>query len=87
MTNCLVKLSTLCRADSSVGAQVHELAGIVFQRLIIDRKYIKANYTRPEAVALLSTLVLPNVGDTQPEVHRLKVADFACGTGALLNGV
>ncbi|MDE0400164.1 MAG: hypothetical protein OXL96_20395 [Candidatus Poribacteria bacterium] len=84
-------LSTLCRAAlqlvSGGIAQVHELAGIVFQRLIIDRKYIKANYTRPEAVALLSTLVLPNMGDTQPEVHRLKVADFACGTGALLNGV
>ena len=27
--------------------QVHELAGIVFQRLIIDRRFIKANYTRP----------------------------------------
>ena len=84
-------LSTLCRAAHELVsggiAQVHELAGIVFQRLIIDRKYIKANYTRPEAVALLSTLVLPNVDDTQPEVHRLKVADFACGTGALLNGV
>ena len=41
-------------------AQVHELAGIVFQRLIVDRRFIKANYTRPESVALLSALVLPN---------------------------
>lgn len=84
-------LSTLCRAAHELVsggiAQVHELAGIVFQRLIIDRKYIKANYTRPEAVVLLSTLVLLNVDDKRPEVHRLKVADFACGTGALLNGV
>ncbi len=69
--------------------QIHELAGIVFQRLIIDRRFIKANYTRPESVALLSALVLPNgqptLGDglcTFP-----KVADFACGTGALLNGL
>ena len=38
-------------------AQVHELAGIVFQRLIVDRRFIKANYTRPESVALLSALV------------------------------
>ena len=68
-------------------AQVHELAGIVFQRLIIDRKYVKANYTRPEAVALLSTLVLPMPRHCNTDVHRLKVADFACGTGALLNGV
>ena len=70
-------------------AQVHELAGIVFQRLIVDRKFIKANYTRPESVALLSALVLPN---GQPALEKglcvfPKVADFACGTGALLNGL
>lgn len=69
--------------------QVHELAGIVFQRLIVDRKFIKANYTRPESVALLSALVLPN---GQPTLEKglcvfPKVADFACGTGALLNGL
>ena len=88
-------LSILCRAAHELVSggitQVHELAGIVFQRLIIDRKYIKANYTRPEAVALLSTLVLPMVpqahANDTPAVHTLKVADFACGTGALLNGV
>ena len=64
--------------------QVHELAGTVFQRLIIDRKYVKANYTRLESVALLSALILPK---TQENVSELKVADFACGTGSLLNGV
>ena len=83
-------LSILChgaRELVSKGiAQVHELAGIVFQRLIVDRKYIKANYTRPEAVALLSTLVLPMERQHSDNVHKLKVADFACGTGALLNG-
>ena len=84
-------LSILCRAARELVskgiAQVHELAGIVFQRLIVDRKYIKANYTRPEAVALLSTLVLPMEHQHSDNVHKLKVADFACGTGALLNGV
>ena len=84
-------LSTLCRAAHELVsggiAQVHELAGIVFQRLIIDRKYIKANYTRPEAVALLSALVLPTPHQPDTDVHKLKIADFACGTGALLNGV
>ena len=70
-------------------AQIHELAGIVFQRLIVDRRFIKANYTRPESVALLSALVLP---DRQPTLGEglptfPKVADFACGTGALLNGL
>ena len=70
-------------------AQVHELAGIVFQRLIVDRRFIKANYTRPESVALLSALVLPDGQPTLAEGLSAfpKVADFACGTGALLNGL
>ena len=75
-------------------AQVHELAGIVFQRLIVDRKFIKTYYTRPESVALLSALVLPDrkFVNENPEVIRTslsehKIADYACGTGALLNGV
>ena len=63
--------------------QVHELAGTVFQRLIVDRKYVKANYTRLESVALLSALVLPK---TEENMGELKVADFACGTGSLLYG-
>ena len=70
-------------------SQVHELAGIVFQRLIVDRRFIKANYTRPESVALLCALVLPNGQSNQGAgLSTLpKVADFACGTGALLNGL
>ncbi len=80
-------LATLCHAAKELVdqrlTQVHELAGIVFQRLIVDRKYIAANYTRPESVSLLSALVLPK---TEENVSKLKVADFACGTGSLLNG-
>ena len=74
--------------------QVHELAGIVFQRLIVDRRFIKTYYTRPESVALLAALVLPNkvlMNDdfetVKATLSDLKIADFACGTGALLNGV
>ncbi len=80
-------LAILCRAARELVdqrlTQVHELAGTVFQRLIVDRKYVKANYTRLESVSLLSALVLPK---TQENVSELKVADFACGTGSLLNG-
>ena len=80
-------LTLLCEAAKDlVGtgiAQIHELSGIVFQKLITDRKYVKANYTLPESAVLLSTLVLPKL----PEGKLPKVADFACGTGALLNGV
>ena len=89
MTNSLIGYwqPSVIRAKELVDqrlTQVHELAGTVFQRLIIDRKYIKANYTRLESVALLSALILPR---TQEDVSELKVADFACGTGSLLNGV
>ena len=81
-------LATLCDTAKELVDQrlthVHELAGTVFQRLIVDRKYVKANYTRLESVALLSALVLPK---TQENASELKVADFACGTGSLLNGV
>ena len=81
-------LATLCDTAKELVdqrlTQIHELAGTVFQRLIVDRKYVKANYTRLESVALLSALLLPK---TQENVSELKVADFACGTGSLLNGV
>ena len=65
-------------------AREHELAGIVFQKLITDRRFIKAHYTRPESSALLSALMLPEL---KGDAKSLKVADFACGTGTLLNGV
>lgn len=80
-------LHILCEAANDLVqtglAQIHELAGTVFQKLIIDRKYVKANYTLPTSAALLSALVLPKL----PAGALPKVADFACGTGALLNGV
>ena len=65
-------------------AQEHELAGIVFQKLIDNRKILKANYTRPESSALLCALALPEL---TKDPKKLKIADFACGTGSLLNGV
>ena len=65
-------------------AQEHELAGIVFQKLIDNRKILKANYTRPESSALLCALALPELNR---DPKKLKIADFACGTGSLLNGV
>lgn len=85
----LVKLilTTLCEAAKNLVdaglAQIHELAGMVFQRLITDRRYIKANYTMPTSATLLSALVLPEL----PVGKLPKIADFACGTGALLSGV
>ena len=70
-------LTLLCEAakdlvDTGI-AQIHELAGIVFQKLITDRKYVKANYTLPESAVLLSSLVMPEL----PKGKLPKVADFA----------
>ena len=70
----------------------HDLTGIVFQRLIADRKFLAANYTRPEAAALLAALALPpdrppggadwSDGET---LAGVQIGDFACGTGTLLS--
>ena len=70
----------------------HDLTGIVFQRLIADRKFLATNYTRPEAAALLAALSLPanrppggaDWGDGET-LAGAQIGDFACGTGTLLS--
>ncbi len=88
---CWILRNTAQQLINSGLSFVHELAGIVFQRLIVDRNFIKTFYTRPESVALLSALVLPQKDIIDPDekeaLTKLKVGDYACGTGALLNGV
>jgi len=70
----------------------HDLTGAVFQRLIVDRKYLAAFYTTPASAALLIGLAIlsdrtPAAGDwsSPTEVKKIRVADFACGTGTLLS--
>lgn len=72
----------------------HDLTGTVFQKLIADRKFLAAFYTKPASAALLvglavNTDTLLNNGDwSSPEmVASLRIADFACGTGTLLSMV
>lgn len=70
----------------------HDLTGILFQKLIADRKFLATYYTRPEAAALLAALALPadrapggaDWGDGET-LAGLQVGDFACGTGTLLS--
>ena len=68
-----------------------DLTGRIFQRLIADRKYLATYYTRPESAALLARLAiakLEGVDWADPAaIGRLRIADFACGTGALLSAV
>lgn len=69
----------------------HDLTGAVFQRMIVDRKFLAAYYTTPASAALLIGLaVVPEktpagTSWANPDnVKSLRIADFACGTGTLL---
>ena len=69
----------------------HDLTGVIFQRLIADRKFLATYYTRPAAAALLAGLALHPRGASHgadwgdaDAVAGLQIGDFACGTGTLL---
>ena len=64
----------------------NDIAGIVFQRLIADRKTLKTYYTRPESAVFVAHLGVPdNVDWSDPEVVKdYRIADYACGTGGLV---
>lgn len=63
------------------------LVGELFGRLIVDRKFLATYYTRPQSASLLAEMAVDRleVDWADPEaVTSLRVADLACGTGALL---
>jgi len=64
----------------------HDLAGVVFQRFIADRKYLATFYTRPESAVLLAHLAIPlDAADTSEHYQQYRIADYACGTGTLIH--
>ena len=69
----------------------HDLTGRIFQRLIADRKYLATFYTLPASAALLARLAvskMQGVDWSDPDaIGKLRIGDFACGTGALLSAV
>ena len=69
----------------------HDLTGRVFQRLISDRKYLATFYTLPASAALLARLAVAKLNGAdwadRQAIAKLRVGDFACGTGALLSAV
>ena len=76
----------------SVGVEnSHDLTGRVFQRLIVDRKYLATFYTRPASAALLARLAVAKMPAVDwadaAAIGKLRIGDFACGTGALLSAV
>ena len=69
----------------------HDLTGRIFQRLIADRKYLATFYTLPASAALLARLAVTKMDGMDwsdaKAIGKLRIADFACGTGALLAAV
>ena len=66
----------------------HDLHGRLFQRLITDRKFLASFYTLPESARLLAEIAIGRLDvdwSDADAIGRLRIGDFACGTGALLN--
>ena len=67
---------------------LHDLSGRMFQRMIVDRKFLATFYTRPACAALLSELAVSGMNFDWSQTDRyesLRIGDFSCGTGTLLS--
>ena len=84
----LDRLTAVAGALEKIGAtSTHELSGQMFGRLIADRKFLATFYTRPASSALLAELAAERltIDWSNPAAFTdLRIADLACGTGALL---
>ncbi len=66
----------------------HDLTGRMFQTLIADRKFLATFYTLPESACLLAEMAVERLDvnwSDRAAIGQLRIADFACGTGALLS--
>ncbi len=69
---------------------VGDMAGQMFGELIADRKFLATFYTRPSSATLLAELAVARLQTdwcTSSKASDLRIADLACGTGALLSAV
>ena len=82
---------TAQRIDATGVDNAHDLTGRIFQRLIADRKYLATFYTLPASAALLARLAVAKMDGVDwsdaEAIGKLRIGDFACGTGALLSAV
>ena len=82
---------TARQIDAAGVENAHDLTGRIFQRLIADRKYLATFYTLPASAALLARLAVGKLTGVDwgnsAAIGQLRIADFACGTGALLSAV
>lgn len=85
----LARLASVASELADLGAtSQQELCCRMFQRLISDRKFLATFYTLPSSAALLAELAVTRFDidwQSRAAVESLRIADFACGTGALLN--
>ncbi len=84
----LLRMHNMATCLALVGAaEILDLSGRMFQKLITDRKFLATFYTLPTSSTLLSELAVErlDVDWSDPAaVSALRIGDFACGTGALL---
>ena len=84
-------LETAQQVEATGVDNAHDLTGRIFQRLIADRKYLATFYTLPASAALLARLAVDKMDSVDwadaEAIGRLRIGDFACGTGALLSAV
>ena len=80
----------MTRVEASGANQAQDLIGRIFQRLIVDRKFLATFYTLPASASLLARLAVSRMDvdwSDADAVSALRVGDFACGTEALLSSV
>ena len=81
-------IETASQMASENAHTIQNLAGQMFGTLLADRKFLASFYTLPAPAALLAELAVSRLdvdwGDEEA-VTGLRIADFACGTGALLS--
>ena len=73
--------------DQYGAADIQDLSGRMFQKLITDRKFLATFYTLPTSSTLLAQLAVARLKidwSIPEQIAHLRVADLACGTGALL---
>lgn len=88
----LRRLRNTAQGVNATGVEnAHDLTGRIFQRLIADRKFLATFYTLPASAALLARLAVDKLEgvdwSSAEAVGKLRMGDFACGTGALLSAV
>ena len=81
---------TVEKVDAAGVDQAQNIIGRIFQRLIVERKFLATFYTLPTSASLLALLAVERLSADWSDaaaISSLRIGDFACGTGALLASV